>query len=82
MITSRVVEYPAVSSWLNVLGAEVVLILNTELIYKELKNLPFTSLSLALLNQKVLRMHKAMLCDHFGLFAKPFQPLLVNLYQW
>ena len=60
MITSRVVEYPAVSSWLNVLGAEVVLILNTELIYKELKNLPFTSLSLALLNQKVLRMQKTV----------------------
>ena len=66
MITDHIVEYPAVSSWLNVWGAEVVLILNTELIYKEPKNLPFTSLSLALLNQKVLRMQRTMLRDHLA----------------
>ena len=76
MITSRVVEYPVVSSWLNVLGAKDVLILNTELIYEEPKNLSITSLSLALLNQKVLRMRRAMLHDHFGLFSTSVDQLI------
>ena len=74
---SHFVEYPAVSSWLNVLGAKDVLNLNTELIYKEPKNLSITSLSIALLNQKVLRMQRAMIYDHFSLFAKLFQSVLI-----